>query len=232
VRPEHRRTPADCGRTRAALLVPLLVLGLAAAGGCDAFAWILTKTIGPWVPEDESVAEYSFTGKSVLVLVDTEGAALSAAHPRLATVLAERVIKTLADRHAAGPLVPAHGVDAARRAEPDFEGWTIVQAGKYFNVDLVLHIQATEFRLKDSPESTVFNGSGEAVVQVVSTESAERVWPVLASARIVRVVSMPGTEPEEATEMEQIMTDGLADKIARYFFTYKKSELPMRPKVR
>lgn len=232
MKPACWRTPADRGHGRGALLVPLLVLGLAAGGGCDAFAWILTKTIGPWVPEDESVAEYSLEGKSVLVLVDTEGAALSAAYPRLETVLAERVIKILADRHAAGPLVPTHGVDAARRAEPDFERWTVVQAGKYFNVDLVLHIQMSEFRLKDSPESTVFNGCGEAVVQVVSTESAQRVWPVLASARIVRVASVPGTEPEEATEMEQIMTDGLADKIARYFFTYKKSELPMRPKVR
>lgn len=220
------------GRARTAVLAALLVLGVAAGSGCQEFAWVLTKTVGPWVPEEKSVAEYSLAGKSVLVLVDSEGAALSAAFPRLETALAERVIKILADRKAAGPLVPAHSVEAARRAEHDFGRWTVVQAGGYFNVDLVLHIQLSEFRLRDSPESTVFNGYGESVVQVVSPESAERVWPVLASARIIRVASVPGTEPEEAVEMEEIMVDGLADKIARYFFTYKKSELPMRPKVR
>jgi len=209
-----------------------LALGLVVVAGCQPFAWILTKTIGPWVPEAESKAEYSFEGKSVLVLVDTKGTSLSEAFPRLESVLAEEVLKVLEDHHATGPLVPAHSVEAARRAQPDFDQWTVVQVGQYFNVDLVLHIQLSEFRLRDSPESTVFSGYGEAVVQVVSTESAGRVWPVLASARIIRVESVPGAEPEEATEAEQVLTEGLADKIARHFFNYKTDELPMRPKVR
>jgi hypothetical protein len=214
-------------------LALVLLAGLLAVGaGCQQLAWILSKSFALVTPEEESVAEHSFQGKSVLVLVDSQDSALEGEFPRVEQGIARQIVKILEERKAAGPIVPARSVDAARRVEPGFDKWSVAEAGRFFNVDLVLHIQLTNFRIKDTPESSVFHGCGEAVCQIVAAESGQKVWPTLAAARIIRAESVQGTEPEEAPEMEQMMVEGLADKIARHFFTYKKEELPLKPKVK
>lgn len=226
-------TPASRGPGLArALMLAALLAGLLAAGaGCQQLAWILNRTFTLFSPEEESQAEFTFEGKSVLVLVDAQEAALEGEFPRVEQGVANQVIKMLEERKAAGPIVPARSVDAARRVQAGFDKWSIAETGRFFNVDFVLHIQLTHFRIKDTPGSSVFHGYGETVCQVVETESGKKVWPSLASGRIIRAESVQGTEPEEAPEVETMMIEGLADKIARHFFTYRTEELPLKPKV-
>ncbi len=209
-----------------------LVAASACAGGCDAFAWILVKTVGPFVPEDKVKAEYSLAGKSVLVLVDMADPALVSEHPRLEMALAEAVRKTLQEHQASGPIVPAASLAAARRTERDFARWSIAQIGRYFNVDLVVHVEVYDFRLRDSPGANVFHGYAEAAVRVVSPETEKQEWPALAAARLVTAETLPDVQPEEASELATLLTEGLADKVARQFFTYKPADLSLRPKVK
>ena len=209
-----------------------LMTAAAWAGGCDAVAWLLTKTIGPLVPEDKVQAEYSLTGKSVLVLVDVADPGLGSEYPRMETSLAEAIRKRLQTEEAAGPVVPASSLSAARRSERDLPRWSVSQIGRYFNVDLVLHVEVYDFRLRDSPRANVFHGYTEAAVRVVSPETEKQEWPALASARLVTAETLPDVQPETAAELDTILVDGLGDKIARIFFTYKPADLPLRPKVK
>jgi len=214
---------------------PLAILALAAAlalGGCQPFAWLLVQTIGPFVPEDESEAEFNLQGKSVLILVDAKDPALASDNPRLESAMAEAIGKELQTHKACGPVVPAHSVDAARRAEPQFGEWSVVQVGKYFNVDYVLHVEVSDFHLKDNPGSNVYHGHCEAAIRIVSPESDQQVWPVLSAARLVVGDTQPDVESQERLEQETILVDGYAAKVAKLFYTLKKDDLPMRPKVK
>ena len=217
---------------RARSLVALVFMASVLGAGCDQAAWILVKTVGPWVPEEKVEAEYRLGGQSVLVLVDVADPAVASAYPRLELIVSDGICKALEREGAAGPIVPVHSLAAARRTEPDFARWSVAQVGRYFNVDLVVHVELYEFRLKDSPGGNVFHGYAESAVRVVSPETGKQVWPVLASARLVTAETMPDVQPEESVEVATILAEGLADKIARYFYTYKKQDLPMRPKVR
>lgn len=218
-------------RRRAAVLV-LLAAATAGAAGCDAFAWILVKTVGPWVPEETRQAEYDLKGQSLLVLVDVKDPALVSEFPRLELALADALTEALQKAKACGPVVPARQLDAARRAEPTFANWSVAQVGKYFNVDLVMHVEVTDCRLRDNPGSNVYHGYMEAAVHVVSPEAGKQVWPVLSAARIVVAETQPDVEAEQRIEQESILIDGFADKVARLFYTFKLEDLPMRPKVR
>jgi len=217
---------------RARSLAALVLLAGVLGAGCDQVAWILVKTVGPWVPEDKVEAECRLGGQSVLVLVDVADPAVASAYPRLELMVSDGICKALEREGAAGPIVPARSLAAARRTEPDFARWSVAQVGRYFNVDLVVHVELHEFRLKDSPGGNVFHGYAESTVRVVSPETGKQVWPVLASARLVTAETLPDVQPEESAEVATILAEGLADKIARYFYTYKKEDLPMRPKVR
>jgi hypothetical protein len=219
-------------RRCATFLVPAVLLAAAALAGCQGFAWILVKTVGPWLPEETAQAEYDMKDKSLLVLVDAKDQSSLSEYPRLEAALSAGIGKELADHKGCGPLVPAHSVDNARRAEPKFREWSVAQAGKYFNVDCVMHVEVLDFRLRDAPNSNVYHGYAEAAVRLVSPETGEQVWPVLAAARLVTAETQPDVDAEEHPEQETILIEGLADKIARLFYTYKIEDLPMRPKVK
>ena len=146
--------------------------------------------------------------------------------------MSEAVGKVLAEHEACGPIVPVRSIEAARQAEVHFDDWSVAQAGKYFNVDIVLHIEMFEFRLKDNPNSTVYQGYAEAAVRLVSPETGQQVWPVISDARSISAETQPDVEAEQTGQQESILIDGFADKIARLFFTYKRDDLPKRPKVK
>jgi len=219
-------------RLRQRLLLAACLASASLAVGCDEAAYILTKTIGPFVPEDKHEAEYDLAGNSVLVLVDVEDPAVAADFPRADTFLAQGIAETLKEHEASGPVVSVRSVLAARRMEPDFERWSVARTGTYFNVDVVLHVQLFEFRVKDSPSSNVLRGYAEAAVRLVSPETGRQVWPVLEEARLVTAEALPEADMKEATRHEEDLGRGLGKKIGRHFCTYKLSELPLRPKVK
>ena len=219
-------------RRQHTLLPTLICLAAIACAGCQPFAYLLVQTIGPFVPEDEVQAEYDLKGRSILVLVDTKDPSLASENPRLQGSLSDAIGKVLAEKKACGPVVPGHSIESARRAEVKFADWSVAQVGKYFNVDLVLHIEVMEFRLRDDAASNVYHGYAEAAVRIVNPDTGEQVWPVLSPARLITAETQPGIEADRPIEQENILVDGLGQKIARQFYTYKKDDLPMRPKVK
>jgi len=216
---------------RSAVLAAVLLAAILAAG-CQEVAYVLVRTVGPFVPEDEHKADYDLTGQSVLVLVDVEDPAVASEFPRAETLLADGIAETLDEHRGSGPVVPVRSVMAARRLEPGFDTWSVARAGTYFNVDLVLHVQLFEFRVKDSPSSNVLHGYAEAAVRLVSPETGEQVWPVLSEARLETAEALPEADVQKAPEHEEDLARGLGAKIARRFCTYKLSALPLRPKVK
>lgn len=215
---------------RSVATLALVVAGLAA--GCDEAAYVLSRTLAPFVPEDEHKAEYDLASSSVLVLVDVEDPAVASEYPRADSLLAEGVAETLGEHDASGPVVPVRSVLAARRLEADFDQWSVARAGEYFNVDVVLHVQLFDFRVKDSPGSNVLRGYAEAAVRLVSPQTGEQVWPMLAEAKLITAEAMPDPEVEETARYEADLARGLGTKIARRFSTYKLVDLPIRPKVK
>jgi hypothetical protein len=219
-------------RWRQAAVVLMLVTAGVALAGCNVLGAFLSKTVELVTPEETVEAQYDLHGMSVLVLVDTKDATLASDYPRLESAMSEAVGKVLAEHQACGPIVPVRSLEAARQAEVHFDDWSVAQAGKYFNVDIVLHIEMFEFRLKDNPNSTAYQGYAEAAVRLVSPETGQQVWPVLSDARSISAETQPDVEAEQTGQQEAILIDGFAEKIARLFFTYKKDDLPMRPKVK
>jgi hypothetical protein len=203
-----------------------------AAPGCSQFAWLLYHTVGPFVPEDQVAAEFDLKNRSVLILVDSRDPMMSTDFPRVEVRLAEELGKFLQSKQAVGPLVPAHSVEAARRANTDFGEWSIAQVGQYFNVDVVVHIELFEFRLKDAPGSNVYRGYAEAAARAVNPQTGEQAWPVLSAARLVKAEALPDASTDEPAAQETILVEGFAEKLGRLFITYKPAELPIRPKVK
>ena len=216
---------------RRGTILAVLATSAALTAGCGPLSWILVKTIGPWMPEETVEAEYTIQDKSIVILVDTKDPGLTSEFPRLPLELAEAIGKNLREHKACGPVVAGYDIESARRAEPKFDTWSIAEVGKYFNVDLVLHVEVSEFRLRDNPASNVYHGYAEAAIRWVSPESGEQVWPVLAAARVVRGETQPDADAEEPGEQRAILVNGFADKIARQFYTYKKADLSLRPQV-
>jgi len=219
-------------RLHIGLLLAAALTPVGLAPGCDEAAYILTKTIGPFVPEDKHEAEFDLEDASLLVLVDVEDATVASEHPRSETLVARGVADTLEKHEACGPVVPVRSVLAARRMEPDFANWSVAQAGEYFNVDAVLHVQLFEFRVKDSPASNVLRGYAEAAIRLVSPETGRQVWPVLEEARLITAEALPEADVQEAARHEEDLATGLGEKIGRHFCTYKINDLPLRPKVK
>ncbi len=213
-------------------MLTLLTLAAVSCAGCNILAYILVKTVGPFVPEDEHKAEYDLTGRSAVVLVDLKDPLVASEFPRVAVSLADEIGNFLAEEKACGPVVSQHSVEAARRTERGFQQWSVAQVGKYFNTDLVIHLELFEFRLKDSPNSNVYRAYAEAAVRIVSPETGEQVWPILAAARLITAEGLPDARVDEPGRQEKILVEGFAEKIARHFCTYKMSELPLRPKVK
>ena len=209
-----------------------LMLVAGACAGCDLLAYTLVKTVGPFVPPDEVKAEFRMDGRSLLVLADTSDPSLKSQFPRLEVVVGEAVAKVLREQGATGPIVPIHSLEAARMTRTGFDRWSIAEVGEYFNVDLVLYVELYEFRLKGSPGSMVWRGYAESALRGVSPETGEQVWPSPGNTRIVTAETLPDVQPAEPGELERILVEGLADKIARHYFTYKTEDLPMRPKVK
>lgn len=209
-----------------------LVAAACLTAGCSEAGYILSKTLGPFVPEDQHEAEYDLSNSSLLVLVDVEDPAVGSEFPRADSLLAEGLAETLTEHDACGPVVPVRSVLAARRLEADFNQWSVSRAGEYFNVDVVLHVQLFEFRVKDSPGSNVLRGYAEAAVRLVSPQTGEQVWPMLAEARLITAEALPEPEVDEAARYEADLARGLGTKIGRRFSTYKLNDLPIRPKVK
>jgi hypothetical protein len=215
-------------RTQLGLILAALLLG---AAGCQPTAYVLSKTLGPWIPEDEVEAQYSLKDRSVLILVDAKDPLMVSEHPRLRSALADAVGKCLAEQKACGPLVPSRSVEAARRADHSFSQWSVAQAGKYFNVDLVVHVEVLDFHVTDIGASNFFDGYVEAGVRVVDPHTGEQVWPVLSAAKVITGKTAPDVDAAQPAAQETILIDGYGEKLARLFYTYKSNDLPMRPKV-
>ena len=213
-------------------MAAILLIAAAGATGCDAFAWILVKTIGPLMSDDLVQAEFEVKNKSILVLVDSKDPSLLSDYPWLPMDLADAIGKDLVEHEACGPVVLPADIETARRVEPKFDSWSIAEVGRYFNVDYILHVEVSEFRLKDSSGSNVYQGQAEAAVRWVSPETSEQAWPVLAAARVVRGETQPDVEAETPAEQRSVLINGFAEKIARQFYAYNPSELSIRPKVK
>jgi hypothetical protein len=210
----------------------LLVAGALATAGCQQTAWLLVQIVRPWVEEETVEAQYDLKDKSLLILVDIRDPALASEYPRLPGMLGEAVARALTEHKACAQIVPIRSLEAIRKSEPGFEDWSVAQVGKYFNVDLVLHVRVHDFRLRDDPTSNVYHGYGETALCLVAPETGEQVWPVLASARLMAAETMPGVEAESLSEQENILVDGIGEKLARLFYTYKIEDISLHPKVK
>jgi hypothetical protein len=214
------------------IFLVLLAGGILTAGGCDMARFITAKTYQLWTPEEEIEAQYKLENMSVLVLVDIDDERLASRFPRLETSLVQAVNKVLTDHKACGPVVSPHSLDVVRKTEPKFKQMSVAQLGKYFNVDRVIYIQVLGFRLRDDPSSNMYHGTADAAVRVVSPEAGEQVWPVLSDAWRLSAETLPEIEADTVMEEESILVDGFGEKIARLFFTYKKEDIPLHPKVK
>ena len=213
-------------------VLALLLSGIATIAGCNVLAWTLSKTAAPFVPEEEVQAEYSLQGRSLVVLVDVKNPLVASEFPRSTAALSDALGKILTDRKACGPIVPSYSIEAARQAEPQFQQWSVAQVGQYFNVDLVMHVEVLDFRVKEPSSSDIYQGYAETTVCLVSPGTGEQVWPVLAAARTVTAETLPDVDIDNPGQQETLLVEGLAEKIARQFYTYKKEELPLRPKAK
>jgi hypothetical protein len=211
----------------------LLAVALAiTCGGCDAMAYILSKTFAPFVPEPAIRAQYELKGKSIVVLLDFEDPLLAEEHPRVQIDLARNICLKLDARKAIESYVEPRDLVILRQQEPDFDRWPISKVGRRCDADIVMHLNILEFRLKTSETSSVFQGRAEVGVSLVATTTGKQIWPELARPRLIQAEALPKPDVKNAADAERILTEGLADKISRLFYTHKTSELPLRSDVK
>jgi hypothetical protein len=155
-------------RRIARVLTLVVLLGMT---GCAGVAWLAAVT----TPPNSIPPLYQLPKEStVLVLVDDpqQLAARTPAKPELIRELNRQLV----EHEVAKKTVPLKLIMQTAAVTPDFNHLRAVDVGRKLEADFVIHVDITEFRLKDDPIGSIWEGRLAANVKVYDSEEG-RVWP-------------------------------------------------------
>lgn len=215
---DHRMRPLT------ALITASLVSSAACLGACSTVASAIA--VNEYYNQREGShtvdAEYrGLPGKPFVVLVSTS-ASLAAGRPGLTAMVATRVSNELAAHADASGFVPGDRSAQYQFNHPNWIARPMSDVAKDLGVARVVHIDITDYRLREPGNQYVWDGTTTATVAVYETDSTIPDDP--AFQKIVRVTfpdesgKTPGELPENAVNSE--LTRRLAERTAWLFWTH------------
>ena len=203
----------------AAMLVPMLA-GL--LGGCTPQGWVVLMR-----PDPEQKYQYKLAKAPLLVLVDepVNAARDPLTRYHLVSQLSEQLRKHKVNRQ----VIPEDDVQRILKTRPTAAQWTEAELGKALHAQQVLHVQIEPLNRDDS-DAFGMGGYGvaklSARVRVIDVDTGDQLWPIETAGQEV-MFEVPGREmrpADEGTRLRAALAVGLADRIAKLFYTHRISE--------
>lgn len=200
-----------------------LALLASAAGGCAALGWTIAQSHRPKVP---AVYEPP-PRKVVLVLVDDLQHPVS--YTPMKYELTQRLNELLETHKVAADTVPYDYLQRYRFATDRFNSLSVVEIGRGVGADLVLHVEITDFSLRDYEMTDLWHGRLDGRLQWVDTEAGRKLWPRDRAMHPLGEIDLPketDRSPSYAETVARKLADKAAGRIARLFYEH---EQPLEP---
>jgi len=168
-------------------------------------------------PKDNVPAQFKLPkGKRVLVFPDDMHSPV--AYPPIKRALAEKIAKVLMEKKAIAYAVPYDDLVDLQHAEPNFNRLAVSTVGSKLGADLVIVVSIDDFRLKDSPEGTLWRGRFAGKVRVVDVKEG-RLWPDESAGRPVSANEPVSDNSSETygTVLSQQLAEKLGTEVAGLF---------------
>jgi hypothetical protein len=159
---------------RAGLAVLLALLGMSA--GCKQ----IIGAVGYYFrPRQIQKPQYEFTaGTRVAMVIDA--ARPGDENPVFNQALHERVVEMLREGKSHATVLPLSAITDLRRANPDFDNWSVQKIGRALQADEVLYIKIDRLVIRQTPDHPVLTPTVEARMKVISASQPPvhaRLWP-------------------------------------------------------
>jgi hypothetical protein len=158
---------------RAGLAVLLTLLGLAA--GCN----VISAIAYYFRPRDIQKPQYEFPrGSRVAIVIDA--ARPSDENPVFDRALYERVVEMLREGKSGATVLPLRAVIDLRRANPDFDQWSLQKIGRDLQADQVLYIRIDRLVIRQTPDYPILTPAVDLRMKVIDVSQPgvhARLWP-------------------------------------------------------
>jgi hypothetical protein len=161
----------SCPRAGLALLLALLSL----AAGCN----ILAPAAYYFRPRQIQRAEYEFPADSRVALV-IEAAQPQYENPVFNGALYERVVRMLEEGKSKATVLGLQAVSDLRRANPDFDKWSLQRIGRALQADHVLHIRIDRLVIRQTPDYPILTPAVDLRMKLIGVSQPgvhARLWP-------------------------------------------------------
>lgn len=205
------------------LLLPLTMFLV----GCNVFG-AMVYYLSPRQMRD---AEFELAEGRVAMVI--ECARLEEENPVFARALSDKVNDLFTQHKVPTRIIPYRELAALRRANPDYQSWSIQRIGRELGAEQVLYARLDTLRFRETPDHPILSPYAAMRLKVIGTNELKnqaRLWPEDRHGREV-TCSRP---PVEAVDFE--VSDAEAAKlgrdaaqiVARLFFRWDKEEMPQR----
>ncbi len=193
------------------------LIGCMALAGCGAIGWAAHAA-----GEGPVAAQYVPAQRPMVVFV--QGQPDPAGQTFQPEQLAMAIEPELMDHHIA-PLVPSVKLAEMRTAHPaEFAALSPAAAGKAVGAAQVLLVRIISSGIGAGPGNDMLKGQIAATVSIIDADTGDQLWPTDGTAGTMMSYATPAlrvTDQNTADGVQNNITAGLADQIAKLFYTYK-----------
>jgi ABC-type uncharacterized transport system auxiliary subunit len=186
-------------------LLPVVALAAALASGCN----IISTAVNLFKPPQKSAAEFTFPDDArIVVLIDTSDPTYD--QPVFNEALYTRLAQYFRDNASKARLLPLDTVLRLKRANEDFERWSVQRVGREAEAEYVLQLRIRRLGVQESENYTAPVAQVEMSVKVIASNhpaNDARVWPDSPDGRQVLHERRPGphtTDSDPDTEMTKL----------------------------
>jgi len=193
-------------RCRAGLAALLILLG--GAAGCNLFAPIAYYLR----PREIQKPQYEFPGDSRVAIV-IEAAQPRDENPVFNQALHERAVEMLREGKSKATILPLRAVSDLRRANPDFDQWSLQKIGRALQADHVLYIRIDRLLIRQSPDYPILTPTIDLRMKLIGVSQPPihaRLWPEAKEGHPVSCAR----QTTEATDSGANAVDAEARKLA------------------
>ncbi len=201
-------------------LAVLGLLGLAVLGGCAAASVAAYKVMGP----PDVKAKYVPTTQPAVVLVEDYRRSTTFTDDELLSRCVERQVR---DHLPKMPLVDSIKIRELKIARPEaFAAMSVAAIGRAVGARQIIWVDVTQ----DSTEAILggeqIRGTIGARVKVVDSTDGQTLWPsdMAEGYPLSFAVNWGTAAPRSDRQVREALLQGLGDKIAKLFYTWKPDE--------
>jgi hypothetical protein len=191
---------------------------------------MLAWTAEQFAPKKKVPAQYE-PPKNQVVLVLVDDLQHPVTYEPIKYKLTRGLNELLEAHKVAADTVPYDYLQQFRFSAEGYNAMGVAEIGQGVGADLVLHVQITDFSLRDNSVSDLWHGRMKVAVRWVHVRRQEKLWPRDRDALPLRDIEVPAETDPSPTYADTVagkLADEAALRIGRLFYAHKPPEQPPR----